>query len=236
MKLDGMGVNRKIFVVGGGKSYANWMQGVLVDSLEEANLIVFTGGQDICPLVYNEKNIHPSTYYTLTRDDEEIKAYEKALKLGKKMIGICRGHQLLSALNGAVLIQDQNNPGSHLMTTYQNESFMINSLHHQAVFPFDLPEEDYNILGYSKHTSSYHHNGLSQEMNPPVEVEAIYFPKTNCLGIQCHPEMMGGRHSNSLYTKALNFFTIQLNRFMLDIMNVDQNENNKLKKLYLEKI
>jgi putative glutamine amidotransferase len=216
MALEGFGENRKIYVVGGSTGYASWMRGHLVSTIEEANLVVFTGGQDVCPLVYNQTDIHPKTYYTLERDNYEILAYNKALKLGKKMIGICRGHQLLSVLNGTTLIQDQPNPGNHFMITYKGESILINSLHHQAVYPFDLPKEEYLILGYTNNILKHHHNGKSEEMHPKVEVEAIYFPKTNCLGIQCHPEMMA--YQPSLFNDALNFFNLTLNRFMMDLL------------------
>lgn len=238
--MEGFGTSRRIYVVGPGKSYASWMNGKLVDKMEDANLVVFTGGEDICPLIYNQTDIHPRTYYTVERDDYELKAYRKALSLGKKMIGICRGHQLLSAMNGAVLIQDQPNPGSHTMTTYKGEVVNINSLHHQAVYPFDLPMEDYSILGYTRNLLSHHQNGKKEEMNPPVEVEAIYFPKTKCLGIQCHPEMMSYLSLNQTknrYEEALKFFYMTLAKFMADTLegSVNSEQNNKLKVLELQK-
>lgn len=231
MSIEGFGDKRRIYVVGSSKSYASWMNGQLVDKMEDSNLVVFTGGQDVCPLVYNQTDIHPKTYYTLERDNEEIKAYTKALELGKKMIGICRGHQLLSALNGALLIQDQPNPGNHFVYTHDSKKFLINSLHHQAVYPFNLPKEDYSILGYTKNLLSYHENGLKKEMYPPVEVEMIYFPKTQCLGIQCHPEMM--QYSPEHFKEGLEYFTLLLNRFMFGSINVYTELNNKLKTLAL---
>ena len=38
------------------------MEGSLVKTMEEANLVVFTGGEDICPLIYDETDINPHTY------------------------------------------------------------------------------------------------------------------------------------------------------------------------------
>ena len=221
--------DRKIFVVGPSSHYANWMGGTLVKTIEEADLVVFTGGADVFPGIYKEEDIHPRTSYLLDRDDMEMTAYEKALKLGKKMIGICRGHQLLSALNGAKLIQDQPNPGMHFMKTHYGDEIFINSLHHQAVFPFNLPEENYHILGWTEGLSSHHQNGRKEEMNPPVEVEMIYFPKTKCLGIQCHPEMM---HTLDTLNnqKSMKFFKNQLHRFMIDCLFVDEKANEKLKR------
>lgn len=228
MSREGFGDKRRIYVVGSSINYASWMGGVHVNSIEDANLVVFTGGQDVCPLVYKQTDIHPRTYYSLERDNKEILAYNRALELGKKMIGICRGHQLLSALNGALLIQDQSNPGNHVMKTHDGKSFLINSLHHQGVYPFNLPKEDYYILGYTKDLLTHHENGKREEMHPPVEVEVIYFPKTKCLGIQCHPEMMS-YYDNSHFSDAVDYFRMLLNRFMFDNIYVDRLQNHKLK-------
>lgn len=229
MSAEGFGKNRRIYVVGSSKSYASWMGGELVDTLDESNLVVFTGGQDVCPLVYNQTDIHPRTYYSLDRDNLEIAAYNQALAKGKKMIGICRGHQLLSALNGALLVQDQPNPGNHMVYTHDSKRFLINSLHHQAVYPFNLPKEDYDIIGYTKDLLKYHENGKKEEMYPPVEIEMIHFPKTQCLGIQCHPEMMGYASQSSQFSDALDYFRMLLNRFMFGNINVNPILNNKLK-------
>lgn len=65
-------------------------------------------------------------------------------------------------------------------------------------------------------------------MHPPVEVEVIYFPKTKCLGIQCHPEMMS-YYDNSHFSDAVDYFRMLLNRFMFDNIYVDRLQNHKLK-------
>jgi len=216
----------KIYVVGSNTQYANWMGGTIVHTMEQADLVVFTGGSDIHPSIYGENFIHKKTFSAPERDNMEIKAYYKALELDKFMIGICRGHQLLSALNGAKLIQDQYHPTEHIVKTYAGTEILINSFHHQAVYPFDLPDDNYSILAWSEDLSPHHHNGLHEEMNPSVEVEAIYFPETKCLGIQCHPESMGNYEK---YRRAVLFFKVQLNKMLIDNLKVDARENNKLK-------
>ena len=223
---------RKIYVVGGHVGYANWMKGEITNEMENADLVVFTGGEDVCPLLYGEKNIHPRTYYNLNRDYREIEAYEKALNLKKKMIGICRGHQFLSVMNGAKLIQHQHNPGNHKMTSYTKKEMTINSLHHQAVYPFLLPESKYHIVGHSQDISEIHQNGLSEEYEVPVEIEAIYFPETQCLGIQCHPEMMYTAGKFALdYIDSLEFFDRTLSLFLNQNLIFDLNYDRALKHL-----
>lgn len=180
---------RKIFVVGGSVGYANWMEGTLVDDMEDADLVVFTGGADINPRYYGEV-AHPKTYFNEKRDAFEIEHYIQAQALGKNCIGICRGLQLMCMMNGGRLIQDQDNPSTHPMQTFDGETIPITSIHHQAAYPFDLPKEDYIILGWTEGMLHRHQDGYGKEMHPPVEVEMIYFPKSKSFGIQGHPEMM----------------------------------------------
>lgn len=81
---------RKIYVVGTSYNYANWMQGEITMNMEEADLVVFTGGEDVSPSYYGA-SVHPKTYTNEYRDEVEKKAFNKALLLGIPMCGICRG-------------------------------------------------------------------------------------------------------------------------------------------------
>lgn len=180
---------RKIFVIGQGLNYANWMEGEITYKIEDADLVVLTGGADIDPSRYGEK-AHPRTYSSPERDHYEFEDLQTAVDLGKPVIGICRGAQLVCVFNKGRLVQDQPNPGTHMMMTKEGIELPTSSLHHQACYPYDLPEEDYQILAWTENMLARHQDGNGDEMNPPKEVEAIYFPKTRCLGIQGHPEMM----------------------------------------------
>lgn len=181
---------RKIFVVGGSTNYANWMQGILVQKMEDANLVVFTGGEDVDPSLYQQPK-HRLTGSNLERDKREWKAYERARTLGIPCIGICRGSQFLCVMNEGDLVQDQINPGyKHLIKTFDGQSLLITSTHHQAAYPFVLPDDEYKILGWTNNMCGHHEDGNGKELNPPKECEIVYYPKTKCLGIQGHPESM----------------------------------------------
>lgn len=89
---------KKVFVVGQAKSYARWIKNsVLVDNIEEADIVMFTGGEDINPALYNCER-HPSTYFNDKRDKEEIEAFKKVRK-DQLCLGICRGLILWLTLN-----------------------------------------------------------------------------------------------------------------------------------------
>lgn len=199
---------RKIYVVGPSTNYAKWMEGTLVNSMAEADLVVFTGGEDVDPAMYGEEEVHPRTHFNTLRDGHENIAFDQAEMLGIPMIGICRGAQFLCMENGGVLIQDQPNPGPHKMFTYDGNEFTTSSMHHQAMFPFNLPDEDYRVIGWTKGLLAHHQNGKQEEMDPPVECEVVYFPVTKCLGIQGHPEMM------AIDSPAVIYFRNLLTKFL----------------------
>lgn len=193
--------DRKIFVVGGNIRYANWMEGKLTKVMEEADLIVFTGGEDVSPSMYGEK-MHRKTFSNMKRDTHEANVFKKALALDKHMIGICRGSQFLCVMNGGKLVQHQENPSHmHPMILKSGEVINITSTHHQAQYPFNLDSSEYVVLGWSDGISKFHYNFKDEELSyHPFfkECEIVYYPLTKCLGIQGHPEFEDYKYEEGL--------------------------------------
>lgn len=80
-----------IFVVGGATNYANFIEGAqLVDNLEKADVVLFTGGEDVDPSLYGCKK-YPSTYSNIKRDLKEKAIFEKVNPNKQVCVGICRG-------------------------------------------------------------------------------------------------------------------------------------------------
>lgn len=206
-------VIRTIFVVGGDVGYANWMEGVLVDSVEKAHLIVFSGGEDVDPMFYNSPK-HPSTYSYVARDVREKAVYEQALRLKKPMVGICRGSQFLCVMNGGKLVQHQRDDAFyHWLNTYDNKKVITSSMHHQAQYPWNLPENSYKILAWTKGFSDFHEDGNKKELPKTAEKECeiVFYPKSRCLAIQGHPETMISRKDME---KDVQYFKELLNNFL----------------------
>jgi len=204
---------RNVYVVGGSLGYARWLNARIVNNIEEADLVMFTGGEDINPKLYNEP-VHPQTYFS-SRDNHEVVMFKKAVELGIPIIGICRGAQLACALSGGRLIQHQHHPGMHPMITADNQVFLINSLHHQALFPFEMDPNSYEILAWANGLSKIHEDGNKNEMYTPelirklggvIECEVVYFKNTNSLGIQCHPEMLAYYKHQKGIKDTMNYF------------------------------
>ena len=81
---------KKVFVVGRGIGYARWIENAeLVPNIEDADIVLFTGGEDVNPALYNEE-VHETTYFTPERDSHEVSAYS-AMRPDQFALGICRG-------------------------------------------------------------------------------------------------------------------------------------------------
>lgn len=160
----------------------------VVKNGEECDLVLFTGGEDVNPTYYNEE-VGKFTHFNDRRDKIERDVYNIYRFTPK--LGICRGNQFLTVMNGGKLIQHLNgHGGTHDIIYSDLNTISVTSTHHQAAYPFNLPESQYKIIGYSKHfKSGTYLNGNNEEIDIPknfVEVEIVKYK--DCLGIQGHPE------------------------------------------------
>lgn len=135
---------------------------MLENICELADGLLLSGGEDIDPSLYGED---PKPYLGVIspeRDDIEKRLTELFLDVNKPILAICRGLQLLNAVEGGTLLQDieqeypgenksecmqhrQNAPRDHLSHKINIESgtllekivgaeqIRINTFHHQAV-------------------------------------------------------------------------------------------------------
>ena len=187
----------KVFVVGGSIHYANWIKDVqLVDNPQKAQIVLFTGGEDVDPSMYGCKK-HPSTWSNIARDLKEKEIFE-SIRPDQLVIGICRGSQFCSSVNGGLIVQDVRNHalwGTHEITN-SKDKYQITSTHHQMQYPYNLPDEDYDVLYWAEGRSKGYYEG--DKIDPKVIMKkgepeiVLYHKKGNpkCLAIQGHPEMM----------------------------------------------
>lgn len=189
----------KTYVVGPSVGYSRFIENLeLVDKIEDAQVVLFTGGEDINPALYNCKR-HESTYFNESRDEREVEAFKKVNPETQLCVGVCRGFQLFTAMYGGILVQDVNNHwcGRTHEITNGSTTYQITSLHHQMCFPFYLDSKDYEILYWSEGVSTYYKGDkvkpeyLRNFGEPEI---ALYHREglPTCLGIQGHPEMMPG--------------------------------------------
>ena len=183
----------------------DWVRNVTpVDTPEKADIIVFSGGADINPNLYGCER-HPTTHFYQMRDDLEVNCFNKLSK-DQVVIGLCRGAQLITALNGGKLIQNVTGHccGPHSITN-RDLSFKIESIHHQMMYPFDMSKEDYDLLFWASKNRSSIYEGDKIGI-PPCEPEVILYHKKDlptCLAIQGHPEMMSHCQAHEVFNDIL---------------------------------
>ena len=94
---------KKIFVVGNALNYSSWIDNhKLVDKVEDADIVLFTGGEDVDPSLYGCKK-HPTTYSNLQRDLEEKAIFEQ-VRQDQICLGICRGLRIMALIKHGELL------------------------------------------------------------------------------------------------------------------------------------
>jgi len=171
------------------------------------NFILLHGGVDINPALYGEKP-HPKTQRpNIIRDERELALVKAGVENGIPIIGVCRGAQFLCAFNGGTLYQHSDDHGcSHSITTSDGIVFeKVAAGHHQVMNPKGI----YTVFGYdSRCTTAYDSDDRPHTLTDSPEI--IWFPQTNSLAIQPHPEWMNNKEP----------FVVWLNDLIFNLMNV----------------
>jgi putative glutamine amidotransferase len=174
----------------------------VMEAIQNYDMIVFSGGEDVNPDLYGELRQFSDTPNS-NRDSIERTIANVALNLDKKIFAICRGHQLLNVVEGGNLWQDitlstgapGGHPGNHPLEWVGAHPIMdalkdlktVNSMHHQGIRNWG--------------------NGvkiLARYKNLP---EITMMHQNKVLTVQWHPEFM---------SSADNLFTYLLEDWIFD--------------------
>jgi putative glutamine amidotransferase len=152
-----------------------------------ATHVLIPGGADIHPREYDERNLwaNPSAP---ERDAIELPLARQALTDAKPLMGICRGHQVITVAAGGSLHQDiERNLG--VAHTARQHGIRV------------LPRSRLGRLtGSAAWVNSYHHQAVKRvpagwrvvaESLDGMVVEAIEHPRLPVLSVQWHPEVLG---------------------------------------------
>ena len=205
---------KKFFVAGGfmDTDVALVMEraGMELTSFNEAELVVFTGGADVSPEYYGEKRI-PGVACNPSRDTVEKAQFITARDAGKAFIGICRGAQLLHVLHGHKLWQDVNFHalGGAPHTTYDlvsGDVVMTTSCHHQMMRVDDVndPKNDFKVVAISDRSTHRRAQDVTFRVAKDQiafrnDIEVLWYPETNSLCYQGHPEFGNDKCRNYFY-------------------------------------
>jgi gamma-glutamyl-gamma-aminobutyrate hydrolase PuuD len=186
----------RVFVVGGGFQYMKMFfdagfKGAR--SVDDANIVCFTGGEDVDPSYYKEKALS-GTHYNTKRDEYEAGVFGEALALKRPMIGICRGAQFLNVMNGGSLWQDVNHHAGRqhsVLDMQTGETFEgMTSTHHQQMRPADEAE----IVAVATLSTRKESASEKIERDAPEcdDMEVLWYPDSLTLCFQPHPEFAHG--------------------------------------------
>ena len=188
---------KQVFIIDGDHRYRNmflqygWK---IAFSIDEADLVQFTGGADVSPSLYGEV-CHPRTSCSVYRDDHEEQVYKDTLKRGVPMAGICRGGQFLNVMNGGKMYQDVNKhaiQGTHeAIDVITGGTIGVSSTHHQMMRPATSGEvlAIANLATYKEYMNESHERGRRRG-NLEDDVEVVLYGDTKSLCFQPHPEFV----------------------------------------------
>jgi len=184
---------------------------VTVSRIADADIIILPGGADINPAIYG-KQPHPTSYWSESRDEKEISVFRQT-RPDQVVLGICRGAQMLCALFGGILVQNcHHHAGCRHGITNGEKTYAITSIHHQMMYPFDLPKDVYDMLYVSSERLSdvYQGDGVDpQKVIDNGEPEIVLFHKPDMplsLAVQGHPEMMAGSEVSNMISDLLTSY------------------------------
>lgn len=190
----------KIYVHGPGKvEYMRMFseRGLLGADLDEADIVCWTGGADVNPALYGEKNAeykgHRMSGFDQDRDDIDMRVFGYACD--KFKVGICRGGQFLNVMNGGKMWQhvDRHAGAPHdLIDLVTGEVVRVTSTHHQMMRPGEggivlahARESQMKIADGDEWHIGKDHVARPEELN---DVEVVWYEESNSLCFQPHPE------------------------------------------------
>lgn len=188
------------------KYFPQWLGRAACTGVEdplEADLVIFSGGSDVNPELYNHRRL-PNTYIDPARDEADIALYKLCVDNGIPMLGICRGAQFLWVMQGGTLYQDldNHNDGEHEITCYPlKKRYLASSVHHQACFPTGLP--GFRLIA-SADISMTREAATHVSSGKAIEYEIYSFEEKGILGIQGHPEYPGWPEYSKMCLDLIN--------------------------------
>lgn len=176
---------------------------------------ILSGGGDVDPAFFHEEPSLHCGAFDWIRDRFEFALLKKALAVGKPILGICRGIQLINVAFGGTLVQDlpsewkgsiqheqkiargeashsiRLEDGSKLSELFDHHKMLrVNSLHHQAV----------KELAPGLRSAAFAPDGVIEALEPEDD--------SPLLAVQWHPESMTAS-GDSLMKKLFRHLTEQ---------------------------
>lgn len=196
----------RVHIVGGDHLIENMFNSLdmgfeITENADESDILVFTGGEDVCPALYGDKILNV-THFNYNRDAKEVAIYNKYPD--KIKIGICRGGQFLNVMNKGTMWQDVNNhTRSHKMFLVpkglvEGDQIEVTSTHHQMM----IMGPEAKSLGYAHEATEKLRGEKEIHSNVLSDTEVLWYEKTKSFCFQPHPEY-GHEPTKDVFVKLL---------------------------------
>lgn len=172
------------------------------DYAARVDALLLTGGVDVHPRHYGQAPRRGLGEVDEERDAFEFALYRAARDLGRPVLGICRGMQMMNVLEGGTL--HQHLPDVPGVWADHAQVARPPALGHEVAFvaSFALGRAH----GAVAVLNSYHHQAVD-EVAPTLTVTATApdgviegVEGDGLVGVQWHPELLFGRHPHALAT------------------------------------
>lgn len=183
----------------------------IVADQKDAELILFTGGEDVSPALYGDYQ-HAYTGNNPRRDNEEAQIFSSAVDRGIPMVGICRGAQFLNVMSGGRMLQHcQGHTQAHEIEDLDTgETVYVSSTHHQIMLPGDKA----NVLAVSIRgvPCEWYDGHIAKRETVDNTAEVVFYPHTKSLCFQPHPEF--GSFDDG-YSQMVYYFERLLHKYLI---------------------
>jgi gamma-glutamyl-gamma-aminobutyrate hydrolase PuuD len=187
--------------------------------------------------MYNEHR-HPKTYFNSRRDDQDFAVARYAMKHNIPLAGICRGGQFLNVLNKGSMWQDVSGHAlnaKHMMRDHWNDiKLPVTSTHHQMMMPGangliigTAIESERRERVNKKIPGSIHTNIIRtrehltwSDSDVDQDIEIVWYPDTDSLCYQPHPEFKGE-------IELRNHYFLLLEQLFYDTLDIKKVSNDK---------
>ena len=171
------------------------------ETLALLDVLVMTGGEDVAPARYGEKESPKLGKVNLLRDEFDLRLVAAARRRNLPIVGICRGCQLLNVEFGGTLWQDL--PSEFPVKDIAHRG----SRHAMSILPDSRLAQ---VLGKTNVVvNSYHHQAVKDvapgfrvtAVAPDGVAEVIESDSYPAIGVQFHPERLVVTDDDELFTK-----------------------------------
>jgi putative glutamine amidotransferase len=161
----------------------------LLDVVSNADALLVSGGGDVDPTVYGEVPSDLLMHVDRARDRDELASVQAAHAAGRRVLGVCRGAQLLAVGFGGALHQDLRAAGFQHHWAEDRQYEPVHAVEPEAG---SLAED---VLAGAAKVNSIHHQAVrdpgtlrATAWSDDGVIEAV--EGHGLLGIQWHPERL----------------------------------------------